>query len=597
MTPRGGLLTFRPEAPIVESSNQLKPLLRQPVEIYADKIVATLEDLGIRTAFGIPGGAVCTIFNSLSRSRIIKTLLAQQECGAAYMALGRSLISQSQEMGLCFGTSGPGITNLITGVAAAFEERVPIFVLTGNVASTLRGRGAAQDAFDTGIDAVRMFDPITARSITVLDPEDLVPLIRELYELAIRTKLPVHLNVPVDLASRRVSSPELPPQKITVSSKDSDLLEITRAAAAFVNSERPLIFAGHGVKTSGNGKLLRRTVESIEVPIVVTSHAKGVIAEDHPNYFGTFGFAAPKESTRFIEEYQPTSILFLGTRLGEPSSAGWSSLLSAPETRIHVDLDETQLNRIYKVTHPVCADIGEFLEALLGAPRAATAQSEELERHRQARRDRRPRTDEVPLLAGPANPVSLMSVLDLWLPDDAVLFSDIGNTMAWIIHHLQIREGQEFYLPLGLGSMGSGICAAIGAKTAVPDRPVICLTGDCSALMHGTELFTAMNAGLPVKLLVLNDGGHGMVDHGHRILGLKDAQVRFRQPVDFVKFGQALGVRSYGASSLSEFMKLPLDEIFTSPEPVLIDVRVDPEHTPPILARTRVLGQSDRSVQ
>lgn len=599
-TPQIDLNTFRLVSKSVESLTQLKPVLRQPIEIYSDQIVATFEDLGFRAAFGIPGGAVCTIFNSLSRSQQIRIHLAQHECGAAYMAMGRSLVSQGKEMGLCFGTSGPGITNMITGVAAAFEERVPIFVVTGNVASTLRGRGAAQDAFDTGIDAVRMLDPITARSVTVLDPVELVPTILDLFELAEQSKRPVHLNVPVDIASRRIS-PVNVGRKTIAQTNAIDITEIERAVSAFITSERPLIFAGHGAKISGNGALLRETIESLDIPLVITSHAKGIISEDHSNFFGTFGFAATQESTRFIEEYRPTAILFLGTRLSEPSSAGWSPLLNAPEIRIHVDLDETQLNRIYKVTHPVRADIGTFLRTLKAAPRIAAGPCDSvtsaMERHRQARQEGRPRTDEIPLLSGPADPVSLMSVLDLYLPDDVVLFSDIGNTMAWVIHHLRIREGQDFYLPLGLGSMGSGICAAIGAATGISNRPVVCLTGDCSALMHGTELFTAVNAGLPIKLLVLNDGGHGMVDHGHRILGLKDAQVRFKRHIDFEKFGQALGVRSYSASSLSDLVKLPLDEIFRSSESALIDVRVNPEKTPPILARTRVLGQADRSAQ
>lgn len=196
----------------------------------------------------------------------------------------------------------------------------------------------------------------------------------------------------------------------------------------------------------------------------------------------------------------------------------------------------------------------------------------------------------------PTHPVALIQALDFWLPDNVVLFSDIGNTMAWVLHHLRIREGQNFYLPLGFGAMGSGLCGAIGAKSANPDRPVICLTGDCTALMHGTELFTALNAGLAIKIIVLNDGGHGMVDHGNRIIGFPDGNVRFEQPVDFKRFAESLGVCGYYAANLHEFLRLPLEEIFASPNAALIDIQVDRSVVPPIQSRSRVLGQADKKM-
>ena len=155
--------------------------------------------MGYRTAFGIPGGGIASIFAALGRR--LRVVLSQHEGGAAYMAMGHSLATAGREVGLCFGTSGPGITNLITGIAAAWEEKVPLFVLTGNVSTELVGKGAAQDAYPDGLDAVGMLKPVTERSVTAMTADQIIPLAVELHDLAVRTSRPVHLNVPVNLAS------------------------------------------------------------------------------------------------------------------------------------------------------------------------------------------------------------------------------------------------------------------------------------------------------------------------------------------------------------------------------------------------------------
>lgn len=174
-------------------------------KLVADLVVKALEDVGIKVAFGIPGGAIVSIFDALSRSEKIDVVLTQHECSAAYMAMGRSLASLGQEVGFCFATSGPGITNLITGVAAAYMEKVPIFVLTGNVSSELRGKGAVQDAYESGVDAVKMLEPVTLSSATIFDDEILSDKIKSMYLLGLKHQRPVHLNIPVNLASTKLS--------------------------------------------------------------------------------------------------------------------------------------------------------------------------------------------------------------------------------------------------------------------------------------------------------------------------------------------------------------------------------------------------------
>lgn len=368
-----------------------------------------------------------------------------------------------------------------------------------------------------------------------------------------------------------------------------------QAIRALLHSPRPVFFCGNGVKTSKAQQLLLETAEALAIPVIATSHAKGCFPEDHSLYFGTFGFASTDRSRLCMEQYQPTAIVYLGSRMGETSTLGWSPLLSQPELKIHVDWDASQLNKNYPVTFALDTDLRDFLRSL-----TSLAHEEECLRLTRERKSslatfERVDSDAPWKLQGPIHPRDLVLALNKHLPNNAVLFSDIGNSMAWCLHHLVVRSGQEFVVPIGLGAMGSALCMSVGAKTNLPSRPVVCLTGDCAALMHAGEIFSSGNLGAPVKFLVLNDGGHGMVEHGHKLLGIPNVNARFQRGVDFRMLANAFGLQSYEAASLEDFLTLPLAEIFTSDENVLIDVKIDGNAIPPILARARVLGMMERS--
>jgi acetolactate synthase-1/2/3 large subunit len=571
----------------------------RPPATHAEALVDALRALGYRTAFGIPGGGIASIFAALGGR--LRVVLSQHEGAAAYMALGQSLATAGREVGLCFGTSGPGITNLITGVAAAWEEQVPLFVLTGNVSTDLIGKGAAQDAYPGGLDGVAMLQPVTARSVTAMTAAQIVPLAAELHHLALRTRRPVHLNVPVNLASLALPGPETTADPLAGAraahdrwreARSWDAGAVDRAIGMLAVAERPLILAGHGLKTSGLGPALAAALIAVGVPALVTSHAKGILPDDHPLLMGTFGFAAPECSTARLEAYRPDVLLFLGTDLGETSTAGWSPLLAAPRIKIHVDWDETRFNRVYRVELPVRAEIGGFLARLVERWPSRGSRS----------KPSRPAWTRAAAEAPPArpagyiglHPVEVMGALADCLPDDALVFADIGNSMAWALRHLPLRGRQELFIPMALGPMGSGLGAAIGAQAARPDRPVIALTGDCAMMMHGTELLTAVTAGLPVKTFVLDDGGHGMVEHGLNLLGMPADGLRFRRRVDLLAFGQALGVRAVRFDDPAALAAFDWQAEWRNREPLLVDLIVDPAVVPPILSRTRVLGLTEK---
>lgn len=189
-----------------ETLRLTKAVVLDRPKVKADIVVETLANLGVKAAFGIPGGAFYALFDALTRAPSIEVILAQHEGAAAYMAMGRSMAAKGREVGLCFATSGPGMTNLITGVASAYEERVPLFVLTGNVSTKNIGKGAVQDGFSSGINSLEMFHPITVRSQSVTDETDLIQTVTQLYNFSLEEKKPVHLNLPINISIQKVDT-------------------------------------------------------------------------------------------------------------------------------------------------------------------------------------------------------------------------------------------------------------------------------------------------------------------------------------------------------------------------------------------------------
>ena len=368
----------------------------------------------------------------------------------------------------------------------------------------------------------------------------------------------------------------------------------------FLNSNRPLVFAGHGIKTSGLEFLLTKTIEELELPIIVTSHAKGIFPENHPLYFGTFGFASTEMSTLFLKSYQPDAIIFLGSRLGELSTLGWSKLLGLPNLKIHVDRDAALLNRSYSMTFSICDEIANVLNSLLEINEKKINKSNRMKSKNSLKLIKNKIVKELPVPPSfdpqtiPIHPSHLIKIFHEVVENDAIIFSDIGNSMAWAIHDLVLTKDQEFYFALGLGSMGSGIGSSLGAKSMLRNRPIYCLVGDASMLMHGNDIFTALQNNLGVVFIILNDNGHGMVDHGSKIVGFSSGNVRFNQSINFKKWAESMKINSYSINSINDFLKIPFSRLSKMNQPTVIDVKINKSIVPPILSRTNIIKQSGR---
>jgi acetolactate synthase-1/2/3 large subunit len=555
--------------------------------IAAEHLVRAMEEFGVRAAFGVTGGAFGVIFDRMSRSSI-EVFHCQHEGSAAYAAMGRAMVTEGRELTVCFSTAGPGITNLLTGVAAAFTESVPMLVLTGNSAMSSRDSGALQDAHPGGIDALRMFDSITVANACVKKAEDLVPMFHRFAELALLHRKPVHLNVPIDVSAeqlRYVGRSTTVAQRVGLSQPES------AALARFLAAERPLVFAGNGVKLSGYQHLLESVAARHRLPVVVTCHGRGAIAEDHCAFFGTFGFASDGSGKEFLERYRPDAVLFLGTGLGEMATSGWSPLLREPSWKVHVDIDPSKFNRTYRVDAAIENDLALVLRDMDALPRR---------NGRLPARSRAsmvvPNFDFTPSSAL-VHPGRLFESLSESMPEDAILFAEAGNSMAWAFRHARLRGRQELIVPLGFAAMGSSIGAAIGAATAGSSRTIVCVAGDCATMMNGNELKTAAEYRIPLKLVIINDGGHGMVQHGSKMVGLDNIDVRFRDIVDFQSYARAIGVPSLLIKDQGEWDDLVASPFLQEQGPVIIDVRIDRAVVPPLADRAKILSIADHEVK
>lgn len=562
----------------------------------AQALADRLADLGARFAFGIPGGPIVHVFHALMTSERIRFVLSQHEAGAAFAAMGAAFTRGPREVPICLATAGPGATNLITGVAAADHERVPLLVITGNVATHLRGRGAVQDSSRGALDIVRMLEPITARSVTVDDPEALLPIAEELYELALSTLRPVHLDVPVDVSARRLQTrPPAPPSpgasrspRPSSTAAREDLREVLQR---FLAAERPVVFAGNGVKLAGRRQELQAIAERHRLPVIVSAHGKGTFDERHPLYAGAFGFGAGPEGTRFLEDHRPDACLFLCTSLGESSTGAWSPLLTGIPWKAQIDRDPSRMGRGFPVEHAIAADVGEAFAVLVEEPSRTSSAGSSAYPPFPALKAARPESDGDHHADRDVHPRALLRSIQRSLPPRCRIVSDIGNCMLWSIQELTLSGDQSFFVPLGLGSMGSGIGAAVGLAVTSPSTPTLCLVGDCAMLMFGGELHTvSVTAGRPLKLVVLNDGGHGTVAAGLDMLGLQGADVRFPQRVDFAGFARALRFDAHVVKNHGDLAGFDWGSFWSAPTPSLVDVHVDPSVPPPLGLRIKGLG-------
>jgi acetolactate synthase-1/2/3 large subunit len=524
--------------------------------------------------YGVPGGAISPIYDALVDEQAIRVVHVRHETNALFMAIGHTRM-QPGSLPCVLVTSGPGVTNTVTGLAAAIGEGVPVMVLGGEVPRSRFGRRALQEGSPDGIDVVSLVRTVTRSASMVGLAAHAEVQVAAAADRARAMRGPVFLSLPLDVAVApatgtaflRRALPPLAP----------DPTAIAAAAIALRNAERPLVLVGSGAR--GASRAVTQLAERLRIPVVTSPKAKGVVPDSSPMCLGVFGYAGHPSASEHLQACPPDVVLALGCGFSEPSTNSWSPALQATKTMIQVDLDPSQLGRNYRADLAIQAECElavEAIDAALG-DRGAWATPDLAVTYYEPEAAR---SDRLPL-----SPARVVTVLQEEVPEDTIFTADIGEHLLFAIHYLRATHPDQLVASLSFGSMGSGIGAAIGAKLVAPERRVVALCGDYGFQMYGMELATCVQEGLDVVFVVMNDSRMRMVEAGMKRI-YRRTMAMDGPPVDFAAIARAHGAAGYVAHDATELRRA----VRQARGPVVIDVRIDPEASFPVNARAQEIS-------
>lgn len=531
----------------------------------ADVLIQSLQDQGVEIIFGYPGGAVLPIYDALYKNPI-RHVLARHEQGAIHAAEGYARVSGKP--GVVIATSGPGATNLVTGIADAMLDSLPLVVFTGQVASGVIGTDAFQEA-----DIIGITQPITKHNYQVKNAEDLPRIIREAFYIASTGRPgPVVIDVPKDIsttlfvAADPQEGVDLPGYQPTTR---PNFLQIQKAVQALAKSKRPLILAGAGVLAARATKELQEFVESHQIPITNTLLGLGTIDGNHKLFLGMAGMHGTYTANTAICECDV--LLNIGARFDDRLTGNLAHF--APKAKvIHIDIDPAEIGKNVPTDIPIVADAKEALLELLKNTVESPDTAEWIQRLNS-------NTAEYPLQYKQNDergilPQQAIQLIHKLTGGDAIVATDVGQHQMWAAQYYKFNHPHNWITSGGLGTMGFGFPAAIGAQLAKPNEKVVAIVGDAGFQMTLQELSLLQELRLPVKIVILNNRCLGMVRQWQETF----YEERYSQsliPVqpDFVKLAQAYDIKGYKVEEIEE-AEAVFAEAFESNEPVLIDCRV-----------------------
>jgi acetolactate synthase I/II/III large subunit len=541
----------------------------------ASSLILMLQECGISRVFGIPGGTISPVFDALLDTKI-KFVSCQHETMAVYSARGYA--RATNRPGTVLVTSGPGILNAITGIAAAHATEAPIIVIAGDVATSSAGRGALQDGGPGGLDLVHMLAPITKFSMSLVRGSRAAPLVAEAITAAMAPpRGPVFLNLPVDVARMQIAAmtrhtaPTLPPGSAIESSRRiQDACR--RVAGMLVEARRPVLLAGIGARHAQAGPLLLQLAETADCPVITDIEGKGIIPESHPLALGVIGVGARGSAAAYIKEGVDL-IISVGSRFDDTTTNNYGIIREGVETLVQLDYDRRRLGRGYAADYTFACEIPLALEGILRELPALGGAAAETRRELRLALRTSPPPVRAQLGAPPHDPRSAATTLIQQFDQTTVFTADIGNHMLFTAECLESENPERFHVDVGLGGMGSGLGTAIGLQLGYgSERQVVCVIGDGGLLMVGNEIATCVEQKLPLVIAVFNDGHLGMVRHGYeRIYGRSDPYTTPR--VNIAEYARSLGAQGVYVDSEAT-LKRALREPRTVP--LVLDIPINP---------------------
>jgi len=532
-------------------------------------LVAALEDAGCEVIFGFPGGVAIPFYDALLDAKKLRHVLVRHEQGAAHAADGYA--RATGKVGVCTSTSGPGATNLVTGIATAYLDSVPLVAITWQVRSDLIGTDAFQEADITGITL-----PIVKHSYLVKDTAELPRVVHEAFHIASTGRPgPVVIDIPVDVALgevayRKVETVDLPGYKPTVK---GHVRQIRAAARAINEAERPVLYLGGGVISADAAPEVRRLAELRRLPVATTLMGLGAFPETHELSMGMLGMHGTVTANYAVHECD--LLIAVGARFDDRVTGKLSAF--APHAKvIHIDVDPAEVGKNVAPLVPIVGDAKHVVAALVKELEAMEWSPERtrpwLERIAQRKREF-PLTYDEPA-DGSLPPQFVVETIDRVTNHEAVIVTDVGQHQMWATQYYTYTFPRQFISSGGLGTMGYGLPASIGAKIGRPDATVIDISGDGGFQMTMQELATAVNENVPVVVCILNNQYLGMVRQWQDLFWHKRySYTCIEVQPDFVKLAEAFGALGLRATKKEEVEPV-LREALASGRPTVIDFRV-----------------------
>ena len=536
----------------------------------SDALIKALEYEEVEGIFGLPGGANLPIYDSLYDSDI-RHMLVRHEQNAAHMADGYA--RASRKPGVCFATSGPGATNLITGIATASADSSPIIAITGQVASDMIGKDAFQEC-----DIIGIATPVTKYTYQPLTSAEVPQVIKNAFHIATSGRPgPVLIDIPknAQIEKMKINFPTKHNIRKLQQLQTADLKAIDKAADLLLNAERPMIMTGGGIIISGAFKELQAVAEFLVSPVVSTFKGKGGFSETHYLSLGPIGMHGHIEANKLVIESDV--LLAAGARFSDRSVGKWDEF-GNEMTIIHADIDPSEIGKNKNVNIGLIGDIKTTLSLLLSAmgKKAQKRQSEYEWINRVNEIKDIWRSKPLPAPREITGPRLLKKMREI-LPEACLVTTEVGQHQMWASLHFDVAEPGTFFTSTGLGTMGWGLPAAVGAKFARPDLPVIDIAGDGSVQMTESALATSVTEKLPVITVIFNNGMLGMVAQWQRLFyERKYIGVELQGIPDYVKIAEAYGAQGIRAQSMNEFEKA-LKNALNSDVATVIAVPINPD--------------------
>jgi len=542
----------------------------------AQALLESLEKHNVDVIFGILGGAILPVYDELCSHPKVRHILARHEQCAAHEAEGYA--KASGKTGVCMATSGPGATNLVTGLADAYMDSIPIVALTGQVptagvnTSYMIGRDAFQEA-----DIISIVTAVTKYSYQPRNISEIPQMVNNAFHIASTGRPgPVLIDLPKNIQTgidevEFTNKINIRGYKLITEPKPQ---KISQAADLLAKAERPIILAGGGAISADASDEIVQMSDLLMAPVATTFMGKGVFPEMHPLSLGCIGMHGNPAANRIIGEADV--LLAVGTRFGDRATATLSAF--APDAKkIHLEIDNAEINKNIEVDVPIVADAKKSMQALLSATKTKLSKGEGTT---WTKRVKEVKEQLSPLLKDRPRdvvPKQLLMALRELLPENGIVTTEVGQNQMWSALYFKALKPRTFISSGGLGTMGFGFPAAIGAKVACPDRPVVDIAGDGSFIMSEQELACSVSENIPVVVIVLNNSVLGMVAQWQRALyDRRYMAVNLGKTPDMVKLAEAYGAQGIRAQSIEEFQKA-VKQALSSHVTTVIDVPISPE--------------------